>query len=75
LTVVLARLCTICEAEGRLVGAAFVARDEAGLEWYECAGHGPGDHGGALGGGLRTTLESAEAFFDRHFGSPVKREG
>lgn len=71
--VIIGRLCTICMARGALKPAVNIATDAEGLEWYECEGHGAGDHAKEFGDGLmRVKLESAEAFFERHFG---KKEG
>lgn len=38
------RLCTTCLARNRRAVAAFVAGAPGGLEWYECAEHGPTDN-------------------------------
>jgi len=73
MTVILGRLCTICVARQKLVPAVNIAGNAEGLEWYECAEHGAGDHAREFGGGLmRIRLESAEAFFERHFGKKGK---
>lgn len=74
--VILGRLCTICMARGQLVPSVNVATDAEGSEWYECADHGAGDHARQFGGGLmRVRVESAEEFFNRHFGAAKKEKG
>ena len=73
MTVILARLCTVCTASGKLVPAVNIARNVEGLAWFECAGHGAGDHSKAFGTGLlRIHLESADDFFKRHFSDAKK---
>lgn len=68
MTVVLGKLCTVCHAKGELTPAVNVARNAVGLEWYECAAHGVGDHSKAFETGLmRIHVESAEAYFRRMF--------
>jgi hypothetical protein len=74
MTVILGKVCTICQARGELVAAVNVAQNAGGLQWYECTAHGAGDHSKEFGTGLdRTRVESAEAWFKRYFPQPKGR--
>jgi hypothetical protein len=57
------RSCTVCLARDIRRPATHVARDAAGLEWFECGDHAPTDN---LTETRRLALEPIADWFDRH---------
>lgn len=58
------RCCSSCLATGLPgVTATFVARDEDGLEWFECDRHGPLDNAAIA---LRVALTPIAEWFKMH---------